>query len=212
LFDCIWLFSPKQLVITAHKNGLRTPLESIPDWWFHGIQGIYIMGSACDIDVDRALLSKAPHCDSIHLEPCFIIDSVTTLLGCMRQIHELKYIRLLHKESIDSASNTIIADDSTIDALIPLSIACPEGLHWFGVDSIPSDFSLAKVFELLEKGHLSPECELFFKTVRGTEATLMNWITTHAQQMPYQHIQYRNHYEFAYRKGDIRISIGEFLP
>ncbi|VDL65783.1 unnamed protein product [Nippostrongylus brasiliensis] len=108
--------------------------------------GIY--ESACDIDA-LALVSRAPHCASLRLDPCFTIDSVTTLLDCMRQIHELKYIRSLHKE-IRSAAKTITADDTTIDALIPLSIACPDGLQSFWVDSISTDFSLAKMFELLE--------------------------------------------------------------
>lgn len=161
------------------------------------MMGIY--ESACDIDA-LALVSRAPHCASLRLDPCFTIDSVTSLLDCMRQIHELK---------IRSASKTITADDSTIDALIPLSIACPEGLQSFWVDSISTDFSLAKMFELLEKGHFSPRCSLLFEKVHGTETALRNWITTNAQQVLYVSQQT---YNFAYRGVEIGISVEQFVP
>ncbi|VDL84136.1 unnamed protein product [Nippostrongylus brasiliensis] len=38
LFDCLWIFSPRKLTISATRNELRTALEVIPDWWFHDIQ------------------------------------------------------------------------------------------------------------------------------------------------------------------------------
>ncbi|KAK6048456.1 hypothetical protein COOONC_14039, partial [Cooperia oncophora] len=100
LFDCIWIYAPKKLNISATRNELRTALDvfltggsSLFKWSL----GIY--ESACDIDA-LSLVSKAPHCASLRIDPCFTIDSVTSLLDCMRQIHELKYIRSLHKESL----------------------------------------------------------------------------------------------------------------
>ncbi|KAK6020766.1 hypothetical protein OSTOST_13574 [Ostertagia ostertagi] len=99
LFDCLWIYAPKKLNISATRNELRTALEGIPDWWFLSIQMLGIYESACDIDA-LSLVSRAPHCASLRIDPCFTIDSVTSLLDCMRQIHELKYIRSLHKESL----------------------------------------------------------------------------------------------------------------
>ncbi|KAL6741096.1 hypothetical protein Aduo_014386 [Ancylostoma duodenale] len=208
LFDCIWIYSPKKLNINATRNDLRKALEGIPDWWFHGIQMLGIYESACDIDA-LALVSRAPQCASLRIDPCFTIDNVTSLLDCMKQIHELKYIRSLHKESIRSASKTIVADDSTLDALIPLSIACPEGLQSFWVDSISTDFSLPKMFELFEKGHFSPRCSLLFEKVHGTDLALRNWINSHAQQVLYISEQT---YNFSYRNVEIGVSVEQFVP
>ncbi|XGW02362.1 hypothetical protein V3C99_014416 [Haemonchus contortus] len=199
LFDCLWIYAPKRLSISATRNELRTALEGIPDWWFLSIQTLGIYESACDIDA-LSLVSKAPHCASLRIDPCFTIDSVTSLLDCMRQIHELK---------IRTKSKTITADDTTIDALIPLSIACPQGLQSFWVDSISTDFSLAKMFELFEKGHFSPRCSLLFEKVHGSESALRNWITTHAQQVLYASEQT---YNFAYRDVEIGISVEQFVP
>ncbi|KAK5986441.1 F-box domain protein [Trichostrongylus colubriformis] len=199
LFDCLWIYAPKKLNISATRNELRTALEGIPDWWFLTVQMLGIYESACDLDA-LSLVSRAPHCVSLRIDPCFTIDSVTSLLDCMRQIHELK---------IRTTSKTITADDTTIDALIPLSIACPQGLQSFWVDSISTDFSLSKMFELLEKGHFSPRCSLLFEKVHGSESALRNWITSHAQQVLYISEQT---YNFAYRDVEIGISVEQFVP
>ncbi|KAJ1347294.1 hypothetical protein KIN20_002319 [Parelaphostrongylus tenuis] len=66
LFECIWIYSPKKLNISATRNELRTALESIPDWWFHDIQMMGIYESACDLDA-LALVSRAPHCSSLRM-------------------------------------------------------------------------------------------------------------------------------------------------
>ncbi|KAE9416354.1 hypothetical protein Angca_000340, partial [Angiostrongylus cantonensis] len=199
LFDCIWIYSPKKLNISATRNELRIALESIPDWWFHDIQMMGIYESACDLDA-LALVSRAPHCSSLRVDPCFTIDSVTSLLNCMKKIHELK---------IRSCSKTITADDSTIDALIPLSIACPDGLQSFWVDSISTEFTLPKMFELFEKGNFSPRCSLLFEKVHGSETALRNWIFSHAQRVLYVS---RQTYNFAYRGVEIGISVEQFVP
>ncbi|CAJ0591896.1 unnamed protein product [Cylicocyclus nassatus] len=101
LFDCIWIYAPKKLNINATRNDLRKSLEGIPDWWFQGIQMLGIYESACDIDA-LSLVSRAPQCASLRIDPCFTIDSVTSLLDCMKQIHELKYIGfvVLPKQSL----------------------------------------------------------------------------------------------------------------
>ncbi|KHJ96166.1 hypothetical protein OESDEN_03877 [Oesophagostomum dentatum] len=251
------------------------------------MQQLDLCEDACDLDV-LALVSRTPQCDWIEIDPCFTIDNVSSLLRCMKQITTLKYKHSSYKDGsapplaklrlisqilllndhrlvfrVQKCNNTIIADDSTIDVLIPLSQAgrglgtfwvdaistdftltkmfelfevndltvqkcnntiiaddstidvliplsqAGRGLGTFWVDAISTDFTLTKMFELFEKGKFRDIFTFFVEKVHGSDEQFNRWLLSNAQRVD---ITNPLVYRFLYRDVDFIVQIGYYAP
>ncbi|CAD6196571.1 unnamed protein product [Caenorhabditis auriculariae] len=143
-FHHIAYISPRIASIKGGHPKLSMGLATIPDWWFRNVSQVtYRPGPRYNIDLVE-LLKRCPQVTDLHYKKD---PHCATGYDCADLINAMTSVRRFQMDHIAGTR----ADDRTLTALIEKS----HELRHFIVYELKTNFSLEKIFDVLQRAHFA---------------------------------------------------------